>query len=179
MPDKLPDKLPDHLLHPETTSARYFVNPEFRSSPTSTHIDVIDPATQATVGQRLVCDEECIAEVVSLANVAQQDWEALDAKTRASALHRIADSIETSAATDIAILMTCEMGKPYPESIGEIANCGAVFRYYAEMARDEAGKVAGTTQAGFIHSRHFTPPLMVSRHSLQEVQSQVYDLNYS
>ena len=47
------------------------------------------------------------------------------------------------------------MGKPYPEAIGELANCAPVFRYYAEMARDEAGKVAGTTQAGsFQYARY-------------------------
>jgi acyl-CoA reductase-like NAD-dependent aldehyde dehydrogenase len=59
--------------------------------------------------------------------------------------------------------MTREMGKPYPEAIGEIANCAPIFRYYAEMARDEAGKVAGTTQAGsFQYARY--EPLGVSVH---------------
>ncbi len=140
---------------PASTRARYFVNPEFRSAPTLQPIEVFDPATQLAVGERLVCDDDCIVAVIDTANSAQRDWSRLDAKTRASALHRIADSIENSDASDIAILMTLEMGKPYPESIGEIANCGAVFRYYAEMARDEAGKVAGTTQTGSLqYSRY-------------------------
>ena len=59
--------------------------------------------------------------------------------------------------------MTREMGKPYPEAIGEVANCAGAFRYFAEMARDEAGKVAGTTQAGsFQYARY--EPLGVSVH---------------
>ena len=53
--------------------------------------------------------------------------------------------------------MVREMGKPYPEAIGEIANCAAVFRYYAEMARDEAGKIAGTTQAGSFQYARYEP----------------------
>jgi acyl-CoA reductase-like NAD-dependent aldehyde dehydrogenase len=65
--------------------------------------------------------------------------------------------------TGCAITMSREMGKPYPEAIGEIANCAPIFRYYAEMARDEAGKVAGTTQAGsFQYARY--EPLGVSVH---------------
>ena len=147
----------------EMTSARYFVNPAFRSAPVGNGIDIFDPATRDKVGERMVCDDDCIVEVVELANRAQREWAALDAKTRASALHRIADSIENSDASDIAILMTREMGKPYPESIGEIANCGAVFRYYAEMARDEAGKLAGTTQAGSLQYSRYQP-LGVSAH---------------
>jgi acyl-CoA reductase-like NAD-dependent aldehyde dehydrogenase len=51
--------------------------------------------------------------------------------------------------------MTREMGKPWPEAMGELSNCASVFRYYAEMARDEAGKVAGSTQAGsFQYARY-------------------------
>ena len=53
--------------------------------------------------------------------------------------------------------MVREMGKPYPEAIGEIANCAGVFRYYAEMARDEAGKIAGTTQAGSFQYARYEP----------------------
>ncbi|TIP92956.1 MAG: aldehyde dehydrogenase family protein, partial [Mesorhizobium sp.] len=54
-------------------------------------------------------------------------------------------------------LMVREMGKPYPEAIGEIANCAPIFRYYAEMARDDAGKVAGTTQAGSFQYARYEP----------------------
>ena len=53
--------------------------------------------------------------------------------------------------------MVREMGKPYPEAIGEIANCAPIFRYYAEMARDEAGKIAGTTQAGSFQYARYEP----------------------
>ena len=57
-------------------------------------------------------------------------------------LHRIANRIEATDMRRCAELMSREMGKPYPEAIGEVANCAGAFRYFAEMARDEGGKVA-------------------------------------
>ena len=109
---------------------------------------VIDPATLETVG--FIAEtgtEECAAALVA-ARAAQRGWAKLDAKSRATILHRVANRIEAANLRDCAVLMSREMGKPYPDAIGELANCAGVFRYFAEMARDEAGKVAGSTQAG-------------------------------
>lgn len=151
------------MIDSNMTVARYFVAPGFETASSGERVDVIDPATLEVVGERLVTDDDTIQAVIARANAAHQAWAQLDAKTRASALHRIADRIERANPHDVGVLMTREMGKPYPESVGEIANCGAIFRYYAEMARDEAGKVAGTTQAGsFQYSRYH--PLGVSVH---------------
>ena len=88
---------------------------------------------------------------------AQKPWKALDAKSRAKHLHGVANAIEAADFTRCAELMVREMGKPYPEAIGEIANCAPIFRYYAEMARDEAGKIAGTTQAGSFQYARYEP----------------------
>jgi len=110
--------------------------------------DVIDPATLEPVGRIARCGEGTVAATVACANAAQKEWVALDAKTRARLLHRVADSIERADHRDASIMMTREMGKPYPEAIGEIANVASIFRYYAELARDDAGHIAGATQAG-------------------------------
>src|SRR5260370_41415266 len=59
--------------------------------------------------------------------------------------------------------MTLEVGKPYPEAVGELANVASVFRYYAEIARDDAGKIAGALQTGSSeYTRYF--PYGVSVH---------------
>jgi acyl-CoA reductase-like NAD-dependent aldehyde dehydrogenase len=116
---------------------------------------VINPATLAPEG---TFAETTVAEldaVLKAANAAQAKWKRLDAKSRATILHKIANRIEATDMRRCAELMSREMGKPYPEAIGEVANCAGAFRYFAEMARDEAGKVAGTTQAGsFQHVRY-------------------------
>ena len=87
----------------------------------------------------------------------------MDEKSRAVLLHGLADRIEHADFDAVARLMVAEMGKPYPEAVGELANCAPVFRYYAEMARDQGGVMPGTTQAGsFQFARYF--PYGVSVH---------------
>ncbi len=148
------------MFSPATPS--YFLTPDYYPSG-GILCQVIDPATMGLVGHyKMTTDAERI-HVLTAVNTAQSGWKKLDAKTRAQHLHQLAHRIEAEDFTACAILMSREMGKPYPEAIGELANCAPVFRYYAEMARDEAGKVAGSTQAGsFQYARY--EPLGVSAH---------------
>jgi acyl-CoA reductase-like NAD-dependent aldehyde dehydrogenase len=124
---------------------------------------VIDPATLENVGFIADASTSEIEETLDRVNQAQRLWKKCDAKSRSKLLHKLASTIEATDMTRCAELMSREMGKPYPEAIGEVANCAPVFRYYAEMARDDAGKIAGTTQAGsFQYARY--EPLGVSIH---------------
>jgi acyl-CoA reductase-like NAD-dependent aldehyde dehydrogenase len=126
---------------------------------------VLDPATLQPVGQVGLCDETDVQAAIDAATAAQKHWRLVDAKSRAARLHQLANAIEQDVACnrEVARLMTLEMGKPFPEAMGELANCAPIFRYYAEMARDDAGKVAGTTQIGsFQHVRY--EPYGVSVH---------------
>ena len=140
----------------------YFLNPGYHPMTGPTR-PVNDPATLAEVGHIAEGTETEMAAVLAAVNVAQAKWKARDAKTRAKLLHDLANAIENADHRPAAMLMSREMGKPYPEAIGEIANCAPIFRYYAEMARDEAGKVAGTTQAGSFQFARYEP-LGVSVH---------------
>ena len=118
---------------------------------------VIDPATLGTVGAIASATDAEIDIVLNAASKAQKSWKALDAKTRAKHLHTVANAIDAADFARCAELMVREMGKPYPEAIGEIANCAPIFRYYAEMARDEAGKIAGNTQARSFQYARYEP----------------------
>lgn len=140
----------------------YFVTPQFHAASAPGHA-VIDPATLTHVGTRAEATEAEIDTVLAQVTAAQSAWKDVNAKSRAAILHGLANRIETADLTDCAIIMSREMGKPYPEAIGELANCAPIFRYYAEMARDEAGKVAGTTQAGSLQFAKYEP-LGVSVH---------------
>ncbi len=133
-----------------------FVNPGYRPM-MGTAKAVIDPATLETVGAIAAATDAEIDAVLAAATKAQFGWKRLDAKSRAKQLHAVANAIEAADFTHCAELMVREMGKPYPEAIGEIANCAPIFRYYAEMARDDAGKVAGTTQAGSFQYARYEP----------------------
>ena len=146
----------------DTAKPCHFLTPDYLPSG-GPSLPVTDPATLAPVGSYAATTATELDHVLTAVNAAQAGWRKLDAKTRAQHLHRLANRIEAEDFTQCAILMSREMGKPYPEAIGELANCAPVFRYYAEMARDEAGKVAGSTQAGsFQHARY--EPLGVSAH---------------
>lgn len=146
----------------DATRARYYLTPAFHPAP-GTPQPVMDPATEEQVGTRAVIQTGDLEPILARVNAAQTGWAAMDAKTRAGLLHKLASRIEATDMTDCAILMSREMGKPYPEAIGEVANCAPIFRYYAEMARDEAGKIAGTTQAGSLQYAQYEP-LGVSVH---------------
>src|SRR5471032_2211251 len=126
----------------------------------------VNPATLASVGRYPVCAEGDVERAVASANRAQKLWKQTDTASRAALLHAIAHALESSPIRgEVAKLICREMGKPYPDAYGELAICASVFRYYAEMARDDGGKVAGTNQAGsFQHMRY--EPYGVSVHIL-------------
>lgn len=118
--------------------------------------DILDPHDLSQVGVISDATQEEIDAVFQATEKARESWAALDGKTRANILHRVADAIEGGDLSSVAVMMTREMGKPYPEAMGELANVAPIFRYCAELARDEAGKVAAPIQPGsFQYSRYF------------------------
>ncbi|NIA68045.1 aldehyde dehydrogenase [Pelagibius litoralis] len=134
-----------------------FSGNDFVAATTRAEREIVDPGKLEPVGRIALCDAAEVARVAAAAAEAQRDWRQRDAKARAVLLHGLADAIESSDFHDVAQLMVREMGKPYPEATGELANAGAVFRYFAEMARDEAGRIAGTTQAGSFQYARYEP----------------------
>lgn len=117
----------------------------------------LDPATLEPVGEIALVGRAEVEAAVARANAAQRDWARTDAKSRAALLHKVAQSIQEDSHHEVAELMSREMGKPWGEALGEIANVAPVFRYMAELARDEAGKIAGTTQAGSFQYARYEP----------------------
>lgn len=119
--------------------------------------EIVNPSTLKVEGRIALADAALAEAVAAEARAAQAGWARIDFKSRAGLLHRVANSIEETDFHDVARLMTLEMGKPYPEAVGELANVAPAFRYFAEMARDEAGKIAGTTQAGSFQFVRYEP----------------------
>lgn len=111
--------------------------------------DVIDPATEEVVAQFAEATQEETNLAIEKANLAQRQWWAMSALDRANALHRVAERmIENSPKTGECL--TREMGKPFRESNWEGGAAASSFRYYAEVARSEQGRVAGPAIAGQI-----------------------------
>ena len=140
----------------DTLLPSYYLAPTYLPTEGPRH-DVTDPATLEHVGTYGEPTAGQIEEMLDRVNAAQTVWAGMDCKSRAKILHGIADAMEQADMTDIAVMMAREIGKPYPEAIGEIANIPAVFRYYAEMARDDAGKIAGSMEPGSFQYQTYVP----------------------
>src|SRR5579862_799533 len=108
---------------------------------------VIDPATEATVGQITDASTQEINQAVEAAVAAQRLWRKTSYLRRAELLHNAARRMR-DAAPLVGEMLTREMGKPYQEAVSEISYASTATDYYAEVARHEAGRVFGPIAEG-------------------------------
>lgn len=109
-----------HARFPHRPAA-CFVNPECQTLASERARDISNPADLSHVGGIALGDAADVEALVAAANAAQRSWRQVDAKSRAALLHQLANAIETGQATqrEVARLMTLEMGKPFPEAMGD------------------------------------------------------------
>ena len=101
--------------------------------PGSSTFDVLNPATDevlTTVGNATATDA---IEAMDAACAVQADWAATPARERGEILRAVFEMI-IERADDVATLMTLEMGKVLPESMGEVKYGAEFFRWFAEEA---------------------------------------------
>lgn len=92
--------------------------------------EIVDPATGeafATVGQ---CDADDVTRAVDAAQGAFGTWRAMLPAARGVILRRWADLMRASQ-DDLALIVTCEQGKPLAEAAGEIAYAIGFIDWYA------------------------------------------------
>ena len=137
-------------------SAQLYLDGRFVPSCGATH-PVVDPASLALLGHYAQASSAEAAQAVAGACTAQRAWWALSSTERADALHAVASRMEALAA-GVGECLTREMGKPYREAHWEAGASASAFRYYAELARHDQGRVAGPAVAGQWHMS-FKEPL--------------------
>jgi succinate-semialdehyde dehydrogenase/glutarate-semialdehyde dehydrogenase len=125
----------------ETMEAAMLIGGEWRQATGHEEIEVVNPATGATVGAVPSSSDADVALAVETARRAFPAWSATDVEQRASLLARAATLIEENAKA-VAAVLTSEQGKPIAEAIGEVKHLAHGIRYYAEAAT----KVQGTYQ---------------------------------
>src|SRR5499427_4056749 len=103
-------------------------------------LNVINPATEKTVGTVPRMSTVETRRAIEAAERALQDWRSRSAKERAQILRRWFDLLLTNQ-EDLARLMTIEQGKPLAESRGEIAYAASFIEWFAE----EGKRVYGDT----------------------------------
>jgi succinate-semialdehyde dehydrogenase/glutarate-semialdehyde dehydrogenase len=101
--------------------------------PASSTFDVLNPATDeilVSVGNATAADA---LAAMDAACAVQATWAATPARERGEVLRSVFEMI-IDRAQDFATLMTLEMGKVLPESMGEVKYGAEFFRWFAEEA---------------------------------------------
>lgn len=106
-----------------------------------------DPATEVTISHFADASDAEIERAIDNANAAQKLWWRMSALERADALHTVAAKL-LEHAPQIGECLTREMGKPFREANWEGGASASAFRYYAELARHDQGRVSGPAIAG-------------------------------
>lgn len=96
-------------------------------------ISSINPATQEILKTFEALTAEQLEEKLSRAQQAYFDHRRTAFSERAAMMQRAAEILE-SEKTDLARVMTLEMGKPLQAAVQEAEKCARVCRYYAENA---------------------------------------------
>ena len=134
----------------QTLSGKLFVGGAYQQSAATAHLDVIEPATEDLIGQIADATDVEVDAAIDVALTAGKVWNAIDMRSRAVVMHEIAAVMRRDKAL-YAEYLTREEGKPFKESLDEVSWCATAMDYYAEIARHEAGRIAGATVPGQFH----------------------------
>ena len=111
---------------------------EWRAAHAGEELDVVNPATEETVGTVPSGAAADVELAVATAKRAFPEWAATDTEKRAEILHAAAALIEERA-KELAAVLTAEQGKPIAEARGEVTHLAHGVRYYAEAATKVRG----------------------------------------
>jgi succinate-semialdehyde dehydrogenase/glutarate-semialdehyde dehydrogenase len=99
----------------------------------ATTFDVVNPATDEVLTTIANASAADAVAALDAACAVQADWAATPARVRGEILRSVLEMI-IDRADDFATLMTLEMGKVLPESMGEVKYGAEFFRWFAEEA---------------------------------------------
>ena len=111
---------------------------------------VLNPATEEPIGEIAEATLQEIDAAIAQASAAQKSWWALSGAERADLMHEVTRATRAMA-PQLAESLTREQGKPYKEALDEIGWCASAMSYYAEIGRQEGGRVHGPSAPGQLH----------------------------
>lgn len=94
---------------------------------------VVNPATGAIEKKFPTASDAEISSAIARADAVFRAWRATPLAERAAAIHRVAD-LHVERASELAALITREMGKTTAEAIDEVEYSADIYRYYADQA---------------------------------------------
>ena len=124
-----------------------YVNGEWVASSSNEVTSSLNPANKnEVVGLVQKSTKEDLDQAVASAKQAQISWRKLSGAARGEYLYKVANILEENL-DDIAMTMTKEMGKTFPEAKGETARGVAILRYYAGEGMRKVGDVIPSTDS--------------------------------
>ena len=98
----------------------------------SVEYKVVNPATGAVESKFPTATDVEISAAIQRSAAAFPGWGSTAVADRAATLHRVAD-LYAERITELAALITREMGKTTAEAVGEIEFVVDIYRYYADQ----------------------------------------------
>jgi len=117
---------------------------------------VVSPVHESALCGLAEASDDELARCIGTANVRQKVWAAESSLDRTKVLHTIASALE-GAVPVLGELMTREMGKPLNEACDEVGWTTTAFRYFAEIARHEYGRVHGPIAVNHLNYSYREP----------------------
>jgi acyl-CoA reductase-like NAD-dependent aldehyde dehydrogenase len=115
-----------------------------------TQYATVDPTTGKVVCEFPTMSDPDVEDALGRAHAAYRSWSRTDLTQRAAVLLRVAE-LHRHHATELAKLMTLEMGKPVRQAMAEVELAASIFEYYAisgpDLLADEELQIAGTGRA--------------------------------
>jgi betaine-aldehyde dehydrogenase len=126
-----------------------FINGQWTSAAGSR--DVVNPADGTTLTTVSEADADDVAAAVAAARAAFDSgpWRATSARERGDLLRGVADLLVRDR-EELARIETLDTGKTLREGRIDVDDVAAVFRYYANLADTDAGRVVDTGNPGVV-----------------------------
>ncbi|MBD2837812.1 NAD-dependent succinate-semialdehyde dehydrogenase [Pseudomonas sp. JM0905a] len=135
----------EKLRRPDLLEKRAYVNGQWIEGEAC--LAVTDPATDEVIAQVAHCEEAWIDKAVDAAAQAFESWRDVSPVQRGALLRRWA-ALTREHSYDLAIIMTAEQGKPFKESLGEIAYGANFLDWFAAEAERSYGESIPSHLAG-------------------------------
>ena len=130
------------------TTARMFVDGDWRDAATGETFDATSPATGETIGTVPQGDRADAQRAIDAANRAFDGWSRLTAFERAAKMHAVGDAIERRR-DELARTLTLDQGKPLrAEAYDEVDELVEYWRMAAEDAKRLGGELPNSFSPG-------------------------------
>ena len=134
------------LSDPSLLQTQAFINNQWVDGENGATFDVSNPARGDVIAHVADLSRADLARAIHGAEAAQKKWAALTAKERCNIL-RNWYNLMMEHQSDLAMILTAEMGKPLAEAMGEIAYGASFVEFFAEEAKRNYGETIPGHQA--------------------------------